>query len=542
MKGKSAVAKALKMEGVDFITGFPSNALLEAVAQEGIRTIQPRTERVAINIADGFTRASFGERHGVSIMQYGPGIENSFAGVAHAFADSVPILLLPGAPERRRLLPPNFIAMFNYREITKWVDLINFADRVPEMMRRAFHHLKNGRPAPVMLELPVDVAEEEFDDALFRYTPARSYRSGGDPADVKKVAQLLLKAECPVIRAGQGVHYARAWRELRELVELLQIPIYTTMNGKSAFPESHPLSLGTGGRGRPRAVLHFHEKADLIFAIGSSCTIEHFTTPIPAGKRVVQSTIDERDLSKDYPLEHAIIGDAKLVLRQLIDEVKSQLGTGKRDGSAWSREIKEVKTAWLKDWMPKLTSDEIPINPYRIVWDMMQAFNEKETIVTHDSGNPREQLLPFYVSDTPGSYIGWGKSTTMGQSLGLTMGAKLARPEKTCVHFIGDGSFGMVGMDFETAVREQIPIITIVLHNSTLSGHAANYPTAHKQYRFTSVSGDYAKIAAALRGYSEVVRRPEEIIPALQRAKQANKKGMAALVEVVTRVESDYSK
>jgi len=538
MKGKTAIAKILKMEGVEYITGFPTNFIIEAGAEEGIRSIKTRTERVAVNIADGFTRASFGERIGVCAVQYGPGIENAFPGVAQAFSDSIPILVLPGGYGRRQFAPPNFIAAQNYQEITKWVDLINFADRIPDLMRRAFSYLRTGRPGPVMLELPADVFDEEFDDALFQYKPVKRTKTAGDPADVREVAKALIAAKNPVIRAGQGVLYAHAWDELREFAELLQIPVFTTMNGKSAFPENHPLSLGAGGRARPKMVIHFLRKTDLVFAIGSSCTKEAYTTPIPDGKVIMQSTIDERDINKDYPVEHAIIGDAKLVLRQLIDEIKKQVGSeGRKGKDAIAREIKAVKDEWWKEWMPKLTSNEVPINPYRVIWDIMQALDEKQTIITHDSGSSRDQLVPFYKSNTPGGYIGWGKSTTLGQGLGLVMGAKLARPDKTVVNLMGDGAFGMVGMDFETAVRERIPIITILVNNSKLGGYQERYPVASERYGFHALSGDYVKVAEGLGGYAEKVEQPTDIIPAIQRAKKANESGKAALIEIITREE-----
>ncbi len=348
MQGVTAVAKILKMEGIEFISGFPQDPVFEAGAKEGIRPIISRNERVGVGIADGFTRASFGRRIGVCAMQTGPGIENAFSGVAQAFSESVPILVLPTGPSRRRLLPPSFIASRNFREITKWADMINFADRVPEMMRRAFTYLRTGRPGPVLLEIPGDVAVEEFDDALFDYHQVRGAKSAGDPADVKEVAKALIAAKNPVIRSGQGVLFACAWDELRELAELLQIPVFTTMCGKSAFPENHPLSLGTGGRTRPQMVMHFLKKADLVFAIGSSCTKEGFTTPIPDDKAVIQSTIDERDINKDYSLKHAIIGDAKLVLQQLIDEVKEQIGpNGRKGNDAVAREVKAIEDTWL---------------------------------------------------------------------------------------------------------------------------------------------------------------------------------------------------
>jgi thiamine pyrophosphate-dependent acetolactate synthase large subunit-like protein len=542
MQGVTALAKILKMEGIDFISGFPQNPIFEAGAKEGIRPIISRNERVGVGIADGFTRASFGERIGVCAMQTGPGVENAFSGVAQAFSESVPILVLPSAPERRRLLPPSFIASKNFQEITKWTDMINFADRIPDFMRRAFTYLRTGRPGPVLLELPLDVATEEFADATFKYNPVKGWKTAGNPADVKIVVKTLIAAKNPVIRAGQGVLFARAWNELREFAELLQIPVFTTMCGKSAFPENHPLSLGTGGRTRPKMVMDFLKNTDLVFAIGSSCTKEAFTTPIPDGKAVIQSTIDERDLSKDYPLVDAIIGDAKLVLQQLIEEIKKQIGPkGRKGDTTVARQIKAIKSEWLKEWMPKFTSDEVPINPYRVIWDMMKVLDRKETIISHDAGHPRDQLLPFWECLTPGGYIGWGKTTTLGGSLGFAMGAKLARPDKTAVAFMGNAAFGMVGIDFETAIRERIPILVILMNNFLLGGYHTINPVASDRYNLNHQTGDYVKVAEGLGGYSEKVAHPIDIIPAIQRAKRSVDSGQAALVEIITREENAHS-
>lgn len=542
MKAETAIAKILKIEGTEFITGFPYSGVLEAGAVEGIRPILFRTERVAVNTVDGFTRASNGKRNGVCAVQFGPGIENAFSGVALAFTDNVPILILPGGYAKRQTTTrPQFSAVKNYREITKWVDSITFPDQVPQMMRRAFTYLRTGRPGPVMLELPRDVGHEEFDDSLFRYSPVKPVKCAGDPADIKEVAAALIKAKGPVIRAGQGVLYACAWDELKELAELLQIPVFTTQNGKSAFPENHSLSLGTGGRTRPKMVTHFLDKADLVFAIGSSCTVENYTTPIPAGKVIMQSTIDEYDLSKDYEIKQAIIGDAKLVLRQLIEEVKIQVGTTGNRENRVAREIKAVKDEWLKEWMPKLTSKEVPINPYRTIWDLMKTVNRKNTIITHEAGTGRDQLIPFWESIIPGGYIGWGKTTTLGSSLGFAMGAKLARPEKLVINIMGEGAFGMVGMDLEVAARENIPILTIVRNNAILGGEERMHPTAYKNYEFGVLSGKYAEVAQALGVHAEVVKQPEEITPAIQKAVKVVESGKPSFIEVYDRVDTDLS-
>ena len=542
MDGGTAIAKVLKIEGVDFITCFPYNPVLEALAVEGIRPIKARTERVAVGIADGFSRASFGRRNGVCFLQNGPGSENAFAGVAQAFADSVPVLVMPTGYERRNLKRPHFIALHNYREITKWIDLVHLADQIPTLMRRAFTYLRTGRPGPVLLEVPLDVVSEQFDDNLFQYQPVKGWKPAGDPSDVRRVAQTLLAAKTPIIRAGNGVLYAGAWDELRQLAELLQIPVFTTMQGKSAFPENHPLSLGTGGRTRSRMVMHFLKKADLVFAIGSSCTKELFTTNIPDGKVIIQSTIDEIDIGKDYPVADAIVGDARLVLRQLIDEIKKEIGPdGRKDNGSVAKEIRVVKEEWLREWMPKLTSDEVPINPYRVIWDLNRSLDKARTIVTPDSGGPRDQTIPFYEATVPGGFIGWGKTTTLGGSLGFALGAKLANPDKIVVNILGDASIGMVGLDLETAVRERIPILSIVLNNSRFGGYDSMLPTATQRYSIDRAGGDYTKVAEALGFHAERVIQPNDIIPAIERAKRVLDTGQPTFLEIITRVDTDFS-
>jgi thiamine pyrophosphate-dependent acetolactate synthase large subunit-like protein len=543
MKGKEAIVNILKLEGVEFLSCFPYNPLIDAAAEAGIRPIVARTERTAVNMADGFSRISNGRRTGVCAMQSGPGIENAFGGVAQAYADSVPILLLPGHAGRHRLgLPPDFDAVQNYQGVTKWVARINSADRVPEMMRRAFTCLRTGRPGPVMLEVPRDVANSELDDSAFRYTPVKGAKPAGDARDVREVARALLAASSPLIHAGQGVLYACAWDELRELAELLQAPVMTTLAGKSAFAENHPLSIGVGAHVATRAAAHFLRQADLVFGIGCSFSMAWMYAPIPEGKVMIQATIDSRDINKEYSMDHVIVGDARLVLRQLIDEVKQRAGSSRRGNDAVAREIKAVKDEWLKEWMPKLTSDEVPINPYRVIWDLMQTVDRRRTIVTHDSGNPRDQMVPFYEAINPNGYIGWGKSTQLGYSLGLAMGAKLAAPDRLVVNVMGDAAFGMAGMDLETAVRERIPILTIVLNNSALGGYEKHIPVATERYGTKFLSGNYARVADGLGSYNERVEKPQDVVPAIQRAKEVVESGRPALVEMITREESGFSR
>jgi len=542
MDGKTAIAKVLKMEGTSFVTCFPMNPVLDALALEGIRLITARTERVAMGIADGYTRASFGAKNGVCMVQTGPGSENTFAAVAQAYADSVPVLFMPGGYGRRQQRRPQFVARNSYREIGKWVDMVPFADQVPVMLRRAFTYLRTGRPGPVVLEVPMDVMQEHFEDGVFSYSPVRGRKAAGDPRDIERVAKGLLKAERPIIRAGNGILYAQAWDELRQFAELLGAPVFTTMQGKGAFPENHPLSLGAGGRTRPKMVMDFLSRADLVFAIGSSCTIEPFTTNLPPGKRLIQSTIDEIDLGKDYPLEDAVLGDARLILLQLIEVVKKAIGRAGRKGhGSLAREIGSCKDQWLREWMPKLTSDEVPINPYRVVWELNRALDKDKSILIPDSGGPRDQTVPFYEVIVPGGFIGWGKTTTLGSSLPFAMGAKLANPDKIVVNIMGDASIGMTGFDLETASREAIPVLTIILNNGRFGGYRKTQPIATERFNIDRCGGEYAKIAEAMGLHSERISEPNEIAPAIERAKEVTEKGRPAFIEIMTRVDTDYS-
>ncbi len=542
MRGVEAAAEILRREGIEFLSCFPANSLIEACAVAGIRPIICRQERVGVNLADGFSRIAGGGRVGVFAMQAGPGAENAFAGVAQAYSDSVPILLLPGGVDRREAsVYPNFSSARSYQTVTKWVDQIVFADRIPELMRRAFTQLRSGRPGPVMLELPRDVAGEDIDESALEYEPVAPIRSAGDPRDVEAVARSLVAAERPVIHAGQGVLYAEAWDELRELAEMLQAPVMTTMPGKSAFPEDHPLALGAGGATTTRPVYQFLQQADVVFGIGCSFSRSNFATPIPAGKTVLHATNDPADVNKVYPTRHAIVGDAKLVLRQLCEAVRQDLPSG-RDRAALQRELADVKANWIEEWLPKLTSEQVPLNPYRVIWDLMHTVERRRTIVTHDSGSPRNQMTPFWESLKPKSYIGWGKSTQLGYGLGLTIGAKLAAPDKLAINVMGDTAFGMVGLDFETAVRSKVPILTIVLNNFAMAIETPTLTVATERYGTVYLSGNFAKVAEALGGYAERIEQPREIVPALRRGIEAVEGGQAALLEFITSEETAYSR
>ena len=535
MKGVDAVAKILQLEGVEYLFAYPNHPLIEACAKIGIRPIIARSEKTLINIADGYTRALNGSKPTVVITQGGPGIENAFGGLAQAASDGVPLLVIPGGSDAVRLGAGEFDPLPVYSHIMKWTGRINLPSRIPELMNRAFSQLRNGKLGPVLLELPRDTGNAEVDDPEGVYTPPKKYRSAGDPRDVAVAARMLLAAKRPVLHAGHGVLWAEAWDELRELAELLQIPVMTTMAGKSAFPENHPLALGAGGHSMTESAAHFLVKSDLVFGVGCSFAKGSFSFPIPADKPIVQVVSDGTTLDKDHKVAHAVIGDAKLVLRQVIDEVKASGKATKRDGVA--AEVKSAKDAFLDTWLPRLTADTAPISPYRVIWDLVQNLDRRNVVITHDSGNPRDQTLPFFEAVAPRGYIGWGKSTQLGTGYGVAMGAKLAFPNKTCINIMGDLAFGTAGMEIETAFREKLPIITCLLNNSVLGGYSNYMPVASDTYNSNKLTGDYTAVARGLGAYAEKVQKPEDVKGAIERALQATSEGRPVLLEFITREE-----
>ena len=535
MKVVNAIAEILKRENIKYIIGYPVNPIIEAAAEADIRTIIVRQERVGLHMADAVSRLSSGNDIGVFVMQHGPGAENAFGGVAQAFSESVPILVMPAGYQRRIAnYFPNFNSTLNMQHITKWAEPITMGRTVPEVMRRAFSQLRNGRGGPVMIEIPLDVFGEEVSDD-FTYVPSFATRSAPDPADITQVAKVLASANNPVIYAGQGVHYAQAWPELKELAETWNIPVTTSIEGKSAFPENHPLSLGSGGRSLPRNVHEFQRDSDVILGIGCSFALTAFGVQMPKGKTIIHATLDPMDLNKDVPVQHALVGDAKLTLQGLIAEM-DQLPktTAEARKEAIPARIKETKAAWLAEWMPKLTNNEAPISPYRVIWDLLHTVDRDNTVITHDAGSPRDQIMPFWESTTPLSYIGWGKTTQLGYGLGLAMGAKLARPDALCINVWGDAAIGFTGMDFETAVRERLPILSILFNNFSMAIELPIMQVSTEKYRATDISGHYADMAQAFGGYGERITDPNEILPAIKRGIEATQKGQAALLEFIT--------
>lgn len=537
-----AVAECLKREGTGFLLGYPVNPIIEAAARADIRTIIVRQERTGLHMADAVGRVTSGATIGVFAMQHGPGVENAFGGVAQAYGESAPLVVLPsGYPRHLSGIAPNFNAALNFRHVTKTAEQVTRADVAADAIRRAFNAARNGRPRPALVEFPTDLFGEEVAEPL-DYQPSTRLRAGPDPVAADEVARVLVAAERPVIYAGQGIHYARAWGRLQELAELLEAPVTTTINGKSAFPESHGLSLGCAGRSRPLPVQEFLQRADVIFGVGCSFARTSFGTAMPPGKVLVHATLDAADVNKDVPVQHALLGDAALTLEALVAAVSDRLGGRPRGRRVEvEAEIARLRRAWLATWNERLTSCSVPLSPYRVIWDLLHTVDVRNTIITHDAGSPRDQLVPFWVSEAPLGYLGWGKTTQLGYGLGLAMGAKLACPDRLCVNVWGDAAIGFTGMDFETAVREHLPILSILLNNSSMAMELPVMPVATEKYRSTDISGNYAQMAQAFGGYGERVTAPDAVVPAIRRGIEKTREGTPALLEFITGQEITYS-
>lgn len=541
MKVGQAIAEILKREGIDLLFGYPVNHLIEFAAAADIRPIMVRQERIGLHMADAVSRLSSGWRLGAFCMQHGPGAENAYGGVAQCFGESVPVLVLPmGYPRRLAQLEPNFNATRAMREVTKSAEAIWLPAETPAVLRRAFTRLRNGRGGPCLVEIPADVFHEEVPEPL-DYTPVPATRCGPDPADVERAAALLAAAARPVIYAGTGVHWARAWAELRELAERLAAPVVTSLGGKSAFPEDHPLAAGAGGVAVPATVTHVLKRADVILGVGCSFTESSFAVPMPKGKRIIHATLDPMHLNKDVPVELGLIGDAALTLGALNEALRDRI-KAPREAAPIAAELAAVRASWLERWSAKLDSDAVPLSPYRVIRDLMRTVDPTATIITHDAGSPRDQLSPFWVATAPLTYLGWGKTTQLGYGLGLAMGAKLARPEALCINVWGDAAIGFTGMDLETAVRERIPILSILFNNFSMAIELKVMPISTAKYRATDISGDYAALARALGAYGERVERPAEIVPAIRRGIEQTRNGTPALIEFITAKETEVSR
>jgi thiamine pyrophosphate-dependent acetolactate synthase large subunit-like protein len=533
VKAANGVARILKAEGIPWVSCYPTNHVNNALGEEGVPILMMGEERFAVAVADGLSRVTCGKQVGVCTVMANlnaAGIQMAYGAIGQAWEDSSPLLVIAEGVGQGASRHTHYDMAEAFRSVTKWVGKVDRADLVPDYLRRAFTQLRSGRPGPVLLIVPRDLGDYETDE--HPYAPVKGWRSGPDPEDVKTAVRALLGAKDPILYVGEGVLYADATGELRQLAELAQVPVLTTLKAKSAFPENHPLSVGVRGS----LAEHFLRKADLVFAVGSSLFPNRFSHAIPDADRktIVQCTVDTLDINRSYETHHAVVGDARLTLAALRDELAAR-GAPRRPGLV--EEIRAGKQEFRAKFRPWMESNETPINPYRVIGDLMKVLDPQASFVTADSGNTRDQTSTVYEAQVPRGYLGWGNVSTLGFSLAGAVAAKLAYPARQSVHITGDAGVCYMMGNFEAVARYKIGITTLHINNGGYSGYGPGFWGAgHDPYTWQVSPHDSAcmsSMARAVGFHGEDVTRPAEIIPALRRAFDENAKGRPAFLEFI---------
>jgi acetolactate synthase-1/2/3 large subunit len=454
----------------------------------------------------------------------------AYGAIGQAWEDSSPLLVITEGVGQGASRHTHYDMAEALKSVTKWVGKVDRAELIPDFTRRAFTQLRSGRPGPVLLIIPRDLGE--YDEAEHPYAPVKGWRSGPDPDDVRSAIRALLAARDPLLYVGEGAVYADAAGELLQFAELAQTPVLTTLKAKGIFPENHPLSVGVRGS----LAEHFLRKADVLFAIGSSLFPNRFSHAVPDAdkKTIIQCTVDTLDINRSYETRHAVIGDARLTLQALIGELSAR---GARKRPELIEEIRAAKAEFLAKFRPWMESAEKPMNPYRVIGDLMKVLDPKSSFVTADSGNTRDQTSTVYEAQIPRGFLGWGNVSTLGFSLAGAVGAKLAYPDRQCVHITGDAGVCYMMGNFEAIARYKIGITTLHINNGGYSGYGPGFwGGGHDPYTWQVSDHSRACMASMARAvgfHGEDVTEPTEIIPALRRALDENAKGRPAFLEFI---------
>lgn len=534
VKAANGLARILKTEGIPWVSCYPTNHVNNALGEEGVPIVMMGEERFAVAVADAFSRVTCGKQIGVCTVMANlnaAGIQMAYGAIAQAWEDSSPLLVIAEGVSQGASQHTHFDMATALGSVTKWVGKVDRADLIPDYVRRAFTHLRSGRPGPVLLIVPRDLGEYEEEE--HPYTPVKGWRSGPDPDDVTAAVSALLSAKSPLLHVGEGVYYADATTELKQFAELIQAPVLTTLKAKGAFPETHALSVGVRGSHAD----HFLRKSDVLFSIGSSLFPNRFShaIPEPGKKTIIQCTVDTLDINRSYETRHAVIGDAKLTLQALIEEVFRRGGALKKPDVV--AEIKAAKQEFKAKFQPWLESNETPINPYRVLGDLIKVLDPKNSFVTADSGNTRDQTSTVYEAQIPRGHLGWGNVSTLGFSLAGAVGAKLAFPNRQSVLVTGDAGVCYMMGNFEAIARYKIGVTAIHINNGGYSGYGQGFwGPGHDPYTWKVSDHDQAcmaNMAKAVGFHAEDVTQPSEIIPALKRALDENAKGRPAFLEFI---------
>ena len=532
----TGIARILKQEGVDWVSTFPVCRVNNALGKEGVPILMMRDDRYAVAVADAFSRITAGNRIGVCTFQGGvnaAGMQYAYAGMAQAFEDGSPVLCITDGVPIGSSGNSQFDVASSMKTVSKWFGYIDKPERVPEFMRRAFTMLRSGRPGPVILAVPDPTGT--YDETADPYVTVKGWKSAPDPTDVTAAADLLLKAQNPLIYAGEGVIYANASEELKSLAELVNAPVISTLKAKGAFPENHPLFVGVRGD----HVSNYLDKSDLVLAVGTSLSPGRFSHGIPnaASKTIIHCNVDELHVNKVYSTAQALIGDARFTLQALANEVSSRTSEVKRNLEAVAIEVKLERDAGLEQYREAMASEDKPINPYRVYGDLMKVLDPYNSFITHESGNTRDQLSTVYDTLIPRGFLGWGNVSMLGFSLAAAIAAKKAFPDRPSIAVTGEAGLGYMLGNLEVPLRNKLGITVVHISNGGFAGYGPGFwgpghdPFTHSVLGYDDV--DMSKVLGELGLHSERVREPSEVVPALERALAANESGQPSYIEFI---------
>ncbi|MCS0503276.1 thiamine pyrophosphate-binding protein [Ancylobacter mangrovi] len=528
--GHDLLGQALKQQGVDtffFIMGAPMSSGEKAAINLGIRGIDVRHEQAAAMMAHAYARVA--NRPGVCMACSGPGTLNFGTGLATALVDGVPVVALGGSSpigEYGRGAFQEFDQLAAMRPLVKWADRVYEAHRIPEIVNLAFRQALSGKPGPVYLDFPSDILYAEVDEAkvVWPKIPPDGHRSrpAGDPTLVAQALDLLAGAQRPVVISGSGVLWSDASDRLAEWVAHTGMPLYTTPQGRGVVPEDHP---GLFPNARSTAL----READVVLVVGTRLNYVFGQGQAPRFARdakLIRIDIDPGEIASTPQVELGIVGDAHTVLGQLIDGAGERVAAARY--GAWIERLSAVEEEKAAKFEAQLATDQVPIHPLRLCKEI-RDFLPRDAILAVDGQeilNYGRQSIPTYVAR---HRLNSGTFGTMGVGLPFGLGAKAAKPDAPVLVLHGDGSFGMNGMELDTAVRHKLPVIVVI----SLNGGWTADPERIKPGRDLGYTR-FHDFAEALDCVGEYVERPEDIRPALERAAAAVAQGRTALVNVVT--------
>jgi thiamine pyrophosphate-dependent acetolactate synthase large subunit-like protein len=530
LNGSEILARALQRQGVEvffFIMGGPMLAVESAAMRLGMRGIDVRHEQAAAIAAHAYARLR--KRPGVCMAASGPGVMNLVTGVAHAWADGVPVLALGGAAPTAssgRGVFQEIDQLSSMQPCTKWAARVHHPQRIPELLDVAMRTAMSGKPGPVYLDLPGDVLYQEVDENAVSWPapwdPAQRPRPAANDAEIDTVIELLRDSRAPVLISGSGVLWSEGASALQAFVEATGIPFYTTPQARGVIPEDHAYCYLNARSAAFR-------NADTVVIVGTrlNYVIGHAAPPrFNANAKIVRIDIDPSEIASGPRLQLGIVGDARTVLRQLTAAAGARVTP--ETFAAWRERLRGQNDSRSAEQERATRSGATPIHPLRLCKEVRDVL-DRDAILCVDGQeilNFGRQAIPTYVA---GHRMNSGVFGTMGVGLPLGVGAKVAMPAKQVVVLHGDGSFGMNAMEFDTAVRHKLPLLVVISNNG---GWTAD-PAREKPGRDLGFTR-YDKLAEALGGYGEYVEQPEAIRPALLRALAQVEQGMPALVNVRT--------